>query len=354
MILRLANYILRKLLFAVPTLLGLSLIILYTTTFLPPEERLKLFISPSRFQVPWAPDPTSALIEKYHLNDPFHIQYITWLGEVLKGNLGWSHLYDMPVANAISNFFPATLELVIYATPIIIIGGYKLGVFSAKRAHKRAPREDPIDFAVRTITTLGYSVPSFCLGLLLLVIFYVGLSWVGLERLGAEASAFIRSPQWTYYTGLYTIDAPLNGQFWVFSDALRHLVLPVITLATQMLTILVRITRSGMVSELVEPYIVSAKAKGLEEREVIKHPKKNSLISVLTVSGILFASMLTGVVVTEYVFLMRGVGFLVVQAGNRYDFPLLVGVSLFFCVIFMLVNLIVDITYAYIDPRVKL
>ena len=351
---RLANYIVRKLLSVIPTLLGLSLIIFYTTSFFPPEERVKLFVEPQRLQNPWAPDPIPALIEKYHLNEPFHIQYMTWLREVLKGNLGFSHLYDMPVANVISNFFPATLELVIYATPIIIIGGYKLGVLSAKRANKRAPREDPIDFAVRTITTLGYSIPSFCLGLLLLMIFYVGLSWVGLERLGIDASAFIHSPQWTHYTGLYTIDALLNGQLWIFSDALRHLVLPVITLTIQMLAILVRITRSSMVGELVKPYIVSAKAKGLDESGVIKHASKNSLISVLTVSGILFASMLTGVVVTEYVFLTRGVGFLVVQAASRYDYPLLVGVSLFFCVIFMLINLIVDITYAYIDPRVKL
>ena len=353
MILRLTSYIFRKLLFAVPTLLGLSILIFYTTTFFPPEERVKLFISPHRYYNPWAPDPIAELIEKYGLNDPFPIQYMRWLGEVLKGNLGYSYLYDMPVAKVILRFFPATLELIICAAPIIIFGGHNLGVFSAKRAHRRAPREDPIDFAVRSVTTIGYSIPSFCLGILLLVIFYVGLSWVGLGRLGTDANAFIHSPQWTHYTGLYTIDALLNGQLWMFFDALKQLVLPVITLTTQMLAIVVRITRSSMIGELVKPYIITARAKGLDEGEVINHAKKPSLSSVLTVSGILFASMLTGVVVTEYIFLIKGVGYLVVQAASRYDVPLLVGLSLFFCAIFMLVNLVVDVAYAYIDPRVK-
>ena len=355
MILRLTNYILRKLLSAVPTLLGLSILIFYTSTFFPLRERVMLFISPHRYQDPWAPDPIPALIEKYHLNDPFSVQYVTWLGEVLKGNLGFSYLYDMPVAEAILKFFPATLELVIFAIPIILLGGYGLGVFSAKRAHKRAPREDAIDFATRTITTIGYSIPSFVLGLLLLVIFYVGLRWVGIERLSSDLQAFIFSPSsdWVTYTGLMTIDGLLNGRPDISLDALRHLVLPVITLATQMLAILVRITRSSMVGELVKPYIVTARAKGLDEKGVIRHAKKNSLASILTVSGILFASMLTGVVVTEYIFLIKGVGFLVVRAASRYDIALLVGLSLFFCVIFMLINLIVDIAYAYIDPRVK-
>ena len=352
---RLANYIIRRLIFAVPTLLGLSLIIYYTTTFFPPEQRVRLFISSYRLRNPWAPDPIPELIEKFHLNDPFYIQYFTWLGEVLKGNLGYSFLYDMPVARVILKFLPATVELVIYATPIIIIGGYKLGVFSAKRAHSKAPREDAIDFAIRTITTIGYSVPSFVLGILLLVIFFILLGWFSPGRLSMNLQTSISATVgWVSYTGLMTIDGLLNGRPDITLDALKHLVLPVITLATQNLVILVRITRSSMVSELFKPYIVTAKAKGLDGRGVIKHAKKNSLTSVFTVSGILVASMLTGVVVAEYVYNIKGIGFLVVQAANRYDYPLLVGISLSFCVIFMLVNLIVDIAYTYIDPRVKL
>lgn len=340
----------------VPTLLGLTLIIFFTTTFFSPSERVTLFVSPSQYMIPWGPSDIPDLIEMYHLNDAFHIQYLTWLREVLRGNLGYSWLYDMYVVEVILHFFPATLELVIYAAPIIILGGYKLGVFSAKRASSRAPREDVIDFATRTITTIGYSVPSFVLGIILLMIFFLFLGWFHPERLSINLQIFVSSPTsgWVSYTGLITIDGLLNGRLDITLDALRHLVLPAITLATQNLAILVRITRSSMVSELFKPYVVTAKAKGLDEREVIKHAKKNSLTSVFTVSGMLFAGMLTGVVVTEYVFNIKGIGYLVVEAARRYDYPLLVGISLSFCVIFMLVNLIVDIAYAYIDPRVKL
>lgn len=348
------NYILRKLVFAVLSLLGLSILIYYTTTFFSPQARVQLFISSQRIQSMRAPDPTPALIEKYGLNDPFPIQYMNWLKLVLKGSLGYSHKVNMPVNEAIFHFFPATLELVIYSAPLIFIGGYKLGVYSAKRVSSKAPQEDPIDFAIRGITTIGYSIPSFCLGILLLVIFYVGMGLGGIGNLGNAAKVYTFSSQWTHFTGLITIDALLNGQLWIFFDALKHLVLPVITLATQMIAIVARITRSSMINELVKPNIVTAKAMGLEEGKVINHAKKGAITSTLTVSGILFASMLTGVVVTEYLFLRKGLGSLVVTAADRLDYPLLVGLALVFCVIFMLVNLIVDIIYAYLDPRVEL
>jgi len=352
---RLASYIFKRLLFVIPTLLGLSLIIFYMTTFFSPRQRVRLFISEQQYQNPWGPDPVPELIEKYHLNDPFFIQYITWLGEVLRGNFGYSYSYSNTAVNVILRFFPATLELVIFAVPITIFGGYALGVFSAKRAHRKALHGDIVDYVTRTITTMGYSLPSFVLGLLLLVIFYLVLGWVQPGRLSIDLQTSISSSTsgWVRYTGLLTIDGLLNGRPDITLDALRHLVLPVITLVTQNLAILVRITRSSMVGELVRPYIVTAKAKGLDERKVIGHAKKNSLISVLTVSGILFASMLTGVVVTEYVFLIDGIGSLVVRSASELDFVLLVDVSLLFCVIFMLFSLIVDIVYAYIDPRVK-
>ena len=352
---RLISYIVRRLLFAIPTLLGLSLIIFYTTMFFPPRQRVRLFISESQYQNPRGPDPVPALIEKYHLNDPFLIQYTTWLREVLRGNFGYSHSYNKPAVNIILRFFPATLELIIFAAPITIFGGYTLGVLSAKRAHRKGLHGDVVDYVTRTITTIGYSLPSFVLGLLLLVIFYLVLGWIQPGRLSIELQTFVSSPTsgWVSYTGLLTIDGLLNGRPDITLDALRHLVLPVIILVTQNLAILTRITRSSMVGELVKPYMVTAKAKGLDEENVIRHAKKNSLISVLTVSGVLFATMLTGVVVTEYVFLISGIGSLVVHAASNLDFVLLVDVSLLFCVVFMLFSLIVDIAYAYIDPRIK-
>lgn len=351
--LRFKGYILRRLLSALPTLLGLSIIIFYTAMLLPPEERVNLFLSTQRYQNPWGPDEIPALIEKYGLNDPFPIQYARWLGGVMRGSLGWSYLYQTPVALLISRFFPATLEIVIYAAPIVFVGGYKLGVFSAKHGTSKSSRGNFVDFGVRSITTIGYAIPSFCMGIMLLLIFYAGMGLFPPGRLGEAANVFVRSSVFVRYTRINTVDALLNGQFWIFVDAVRHLVLPVVTLSVSMLAIVVRITRSSMIGELVKPYVVTARAKGLDEGGVMNHAKKNSLISVFTVSGILFASMLTGVIVTEYIFSIRGVGFLVVTAARRHDFPLLVGLSLLFCAIFTLVNLVVDVAYAYIDPRVK-
>jgi peptide/nickel transport system permease protein len=295
-----------------------------------------------------APDPIPALIKRWNLDAPFHIQYATWLGEVLKGNLGYCHLYDLSVVDTILHFLPATVELVVFASPIIIVGGYKLGVLSAKRSSSKAPRQDPVDYSIKVMTTIGYSAPSFVVGYVLLLFVTVYFGWLPIGRLDQSlALPAVR------YTGFLTIDGILNGRLDVTSDALMRLVLPVITLAVQNLAILVRITRSGMIGELSKQYIVTAKAKGLPDQQVVRHAEKNSLVSIMTVSGILFANMLTGVVVTEYVFNFKGLGYLTVNAASRLDFPLLVGLALFFCVVFMLVNLIVDIAYTHLDPRIK-
>jgi len=329
----------------------LSLIIFYTTTFFPPRKRVALFIPDNPYQL--SRIPIDKLIEKYHLNDPFYVQYYMWIKEVVRGNFGYSYLYNKPVINAILRNLPATLELVMYAAPIILLGGHKLGVFSAKRASKKAPKEDTIDFAIRNVSIFGYSIPRFCVALLLLVVFYMFLRWTGPGRLGHEAEQAIlsHSSNWIHYTGLYTVDSLLNGESWIFLDALKHLFLPVITLSTEMLPIVIRVTRSAMLGELTMPYIVMAKAKGLDEKAVSRHAERNSLTSVLTVSGMLLASMLTGVVVTEYVFLIQGVGHMTVNAAQKFDYPLLVGLAITFCLIFALINLFVEIVYARINPR---
>ena len=345
------KYVAKRLAFTLPTLLALSLIIFYTTTFFPPRTRVTLFIPDNPYQL--SRIPIDKLIEKYHLNDPFYVQYYRWIKEVLRGNFGYSYLYNKPVINVILRNLPATLELVMYSAPIILLGGYKLGVFSAKRASKKAPKEDTIDFAIRNVSIFGYSIPRFCVALLLLVVFYMFLRWTGPGRLGREAelAIFSHSSNWIHYTGLYTVDSLLNGESWIFLDALKHLFLPVITLTTEMLPIVIRVTRSAMLGELTLPYVLMAKAKGLDEKAVSRHAERNSLTSVLTVSGMLLASMLTGVVVTEYVFLIQGVGRITVDAAQKFDYPLLVGLAITFCLIFALINLFVEIAYARINPR---
>ena len=342
--------------FTIPTLFALSLIIYYTTTFFSPIQRVALFMPTSPYRHPGHDiySVIDELIEKYRLNDPFYVQYSVWIGGVLKGNLGYSYSHHKPVIDAILQNLPATLELVMYAAPIIFLGGYRLGVFSARRAHKKAPKDDITDSAIRTVSIFGYSIPQFCIGLLLLVIFYMCLGWFKLGRLASDCEAFLRSSGWTHYTGLYTVDALLNGEPWIFWDALKHLVLPVITLSTGMLPIVMRVTRSAVLGELAMPYVTTAKAKGLDEKAVSRHAERNSLSSVLTVSGILLASMLTGVVVTEHVFLIRGLGSMTVNAAQNFDYPLLIGLALTFCLFLALINLLVEIVYARINPRVTL
>lgn len=316
-----------------------------------------LYISPQAYKHP-GHDVYSKLdiiARKYGLYDPFHVQYINWLKVTLtEFTLGYSELCDEYVLDVILKKFPATLELVMYSVPIIIFGGIRLGVYSGRRAHERKGHEDLVDFVIRAVATWIYSIPIFFIGFLLLSIFFLNLGWVYPGRLGPDAQLFINTVAWKSHTGLYTIDALLNGQFWVFFDALKHLALPVVTLTISVLPIIARVTRSGMLVELGKPYVTMAKAKGISEREVINHAKKNALIPILTVSSMICASMLTGIVVTEVTFGFYGIGSLAVLAAQRYDFPLLVGLSMFFCLIFVIINFVVDIMYTHIDPRVNL
>ena len=351
----LLRYVIKRLISIVPTLLALSLIMYYVASFFPAAQRVALFIPTNPYRYPGQDIFSSIplLIEKYHLNDPFYVHYFIWLQGILKGNLGYSFLYSTSVVNVILSCLPATLELILFSAPIIFFGGYKIGVFLADRASKKASKEDSIDFAVRTISIFGYSIPQFCIGLLLLVIFYWWLGWVQPERLSQASKAIVFSPNWRSYTGLYTLDAILNGQLTVFLDALKHLALPVITLSIQIMPIVIRVTRSAVLGELGMPYTIAARAKGLQEKEIVKCVRKNSLGSILTVSGVLFSSMLTGIVVIENVFVIKGIGYQVVRAASRYDFPLLIGISLVTCVAFIITNLLVDLAYAYLNPRIR-
>jgi len=166
---------------------------------------------------------------------------------------------------------------------------------------------------------------------------------------------YVMSPNFIRYTKLNTIDALLNGQLWIFIDALKHLVLPVISLTIQIVALIVRLMRSSMLEALSKGYILTARAKGLDEKEVIyKHARKNALIPVLTVTGILIAGMLNGLVITEVVFNYKGVGYWAANAAIQLDVPAILAFALFSGIIFVFANLAVDIMYAYIDPRIRL
>jgi dipeptide transport system permease protein len=343
--LELRSYIIRRLLLLIPVLFGVTLFIFAITMLFNPIERASLYITSAR-QMSDIP----AIVEIYGLNRPFLEQYGTWLGQVFHGNLGWSRAVGMPVWNAIWRFLPATLELAIFAAPLIILIGIFLG--STAAAHK----DRPVDHGTRVMAIFGWSLPTFWLGLILLMVFYgyfTGLLPPG--RLSVDMDVVVNSADFIRYTHINTIDAILNLNGAVFLDALRHLILPVITLSVVNVAFIMRLMRSSMLESLGKGYILTARAKGLAESVVVnKHARRNALIPVITVSGYVFAGLANGVVITETIFTFKGIGWWAWQAAVRLDIASVLGFALFNAFLFVLVNLVVDILYTRVDPRVRL
>lgn len=338
-------YIVRRLLMLIPVLFGVSLLVFGILQLFSPIERASLYVTnPKQFaELP-------AIIEKYGLNDPIWVQYGNWMGQVFQGNLGWSKVVSKPVGEAILDFLPATLELAIFATPLIIIGGIFLGTKAA------ANKDRLVDHATRLGAIIGWSLPTFVLGLVLLMVFYGFFSgFLPPERLSTSVNILVHSDEFVRYTGVNTIDALLNGNLRVLGDALRHLVLPVVTLTVVSLAFVMRLMRSSMLEALGKGYILTARAKGLDEKTVVnKHARRNALIPVLTVSGYVFAGMVNGVVITETIFSYKGLGWWAAQAAVNLDIPSVLAFALFNGVLFVLTNLVVDLLYTRIDPRVRL
>ena len=341
----LRSYILRRVLLLIPVLLGVTLFIFGITMFFSPMERATLYVTNIR-QLNNLP----AIIERYGLDRPFVVQYGTWLGQVLSGNLGWSEVASMPVARAIPHLIPATMELAIFAVPIIILVGIFFGTKSA--AHK----DKPLDHSTRVVAILGWSLPSFWLGLILLMIFYGYFTgFLPPGRLSIPMDILADSAGFTRYTHINTLDAILNLNGPVLLDALRHLVLPVTTISVINMAFIMRLMRSSMLESLGKGYILTARAKGLAESVVVnKHARRNALIPVITVSGYLFAGLASGAVITETIFSFKGIGWWAWQAAFRLDIASVLGFALFSAVLFVIINLIVDILYTRIDPRVRL
>jgi dipeptide transport system permease protein len=343
--LELRSYVIRRLLLLIPVLFGLAIFIFGITQFFSPFQRAVLFVRDAR-QLTDLP----AIIELYGLDRPIWVQFGIWLGQVFAGNLGYSKIVSMPVWDAIWNFLPASLELAIFATPLIIFTGIFLG--SKAAAHK----DKPLDHGTRVMSIFGWSLPTFWLGLMLLMIFFG--YFTGLlppSRLGTQMDAVVKSAEFTRYTHINTIDAILNLNGPVLLDALRHLVLPVVTLTVVNVAFIMRLMRSSMLESLGKGYILTARAKGLAERVVInKHARRNALIPVITISGYLFAALANGVVITESIFNYKGLGWWAWQSAVNLDIPSVLGFAMFNAVLFVVINLVVDILYTRVDPRVRL
>ena len=333
-------YFIRRLLFAIPLILGITVVYFIIANAVPA-------------------DPINANLPQNALNDPELVeafrkrwgldrspveQYFVYLGNLLQGDLGVSIKTKNPIIDDIKQFLPATMELATFSIVVGLIMGISFGVMSA------VWRNSLVDYAVRVFALIGVSFPVFLLALIALTVFHVQLGWTaGPGRLGFLMADPPR------LTGWLTIDSLLAGKWDTFVDALSHLVLPSIVLGSFIAGIIARITRSSLLEQLGADYIRTARSKGLHERVVIRrHALRNALIPVVTIIGLLYGNLLAGAVLTESIFAWPGLGRYVFRASTSQDFPAIMGVSMLIALIYVVVNLVVDILYYFLDPRIRL
>jgi peptide/nickel transport system permease protein len=350
-------YIIRRLLILPVLLFGVTTLIFAMLSLLTPYERASLYVQ----DIPKRQGAIDNIIKKYGLDDPVPVQYWHWMvghkdqatgeikGGVLRGDLGFSKVGKSTVMEVISRRLPATAELAIWAAVPMIGIGIWLGVLSAVNHNKLA------DQILRVFSIVGWSIPTFVFGLLVLMIFYAKLQWFPPSRLSDWAMQVIQSAEFTRYTQMNTIDSLLNLRFDIFVDSLKHLILPVTTLAYLNWAQMLRITRSSMLDTLRQDYMTTARAKGLNERTVIwKHAVPNGLIPVITIGGLILIGLLNGVVITETVFNYPGMGSFLAQAALSLDVVSVLGVTLFSSIVLVGGNLLVDVLYGFVDPRIRL
>ena len=338
-------YIIRRLFLLLPVILGVTLLIFGVLQLLSPYQRVAAFATnPQDLR----PENINRTIQLYHLNEPVWVQYQIWLGQIFSGNLGTTK--DLrPISTVLMQRAPATVELAVYSGIVIVLGGIWQGTVAARRKD-RIP-----DHLTRIFAISGWSLPTFWLGLLLLAFFYGGLGWFGVGVVSDPVYLYTHGPNFTRYTGLYTVDGILNGDWFVTWDALMHLVLPVFTLSFVSWAIITRIMRSSMIEALGRDYVKFARAKGVPERVVVRrHARRNAMIPVATVSGFVVAGLLNGVVVTETVFGRPGIGEFAASAAVNLDIASVLGFTLVNAFLLVITNLVVDVMYAFIDPRIRL
>jgi peptide/nickel transport system permease protein len=351
------NYIIRRLLIIPVILIGVTLFIFAMLSMLTPYERAALYVQ----DIPKAQGAMDDIIKKYGLDDPIPLQYWRWLvgrrdpvsgkieGGVLRGDLGWSKVGKSTVSAVIARRLPATAELALWAAIPMIGIGIWLGVLSAVK-HNKLP-----DQVLRVFSIVGWSIPTFVFGLIVLMVFYARLDWFPPGRLSDWAQRVVLSPGFNRYTNMNTIDALLNLRFDIFGDATRHLVLPVITLAYLNWAYMLRVTRSSMLDTLNQDYMTTARAKGLAENRIVrKHALPNALIPVITVGALLIIGLLNGVVITETVFNWPGMGSYLAEAALSLDVVSVLGITLISALILVGGNLLVDVLYGVVDPRIRL
>ncbi len=276
------------------------------------------------------------------LDQPIHIQYLKFIKGALRGDLGASMRSNVPVTEEFFDRFPATLELGLAGLLWAVLLGIPLGVFVAVK------RNSFWDYTVMTGALLGYSMPIFWWGLMLILWFSIGF---GLTPVSGRIDVMYEFPKMTGFFLIDTLFAPRDG---AFLSALRHLILPAVALGTIPLAVITRMTRSSMLEVLGEDYIRTAKSKGLTHLQIIAvHGLRNALIPIVTVIGLMLGTIVTGAILTETIFAWPGIGRWLVQSVEARDYPVIQGGILLIATMIMLINMMVDIVYIFINPKIR-
>lgn len=331
------SYIIKRLLWAIPTLLGVSILVFSMVHLAPGDPALVMLGEHA------SKESVEALREQMGLNKPLLDQYIMFVSNAVQGDFGISMTSGEPVIDEFMERFPATVELALVAMFFAVIAGLFAGIISAVK------RYSIFDYTAMGTALAGVSMPVFWLGLMLIYFFSVELGWLPVSgRLGYEFDI-------DEVTGLFLIDAILMDDYEAFWDALKHLILPAIALGTIPMAIIARMTRASMIEVLKEEYIRTAKAKGCSKTQVIMiHALKNALLPVLTVIGLMIGTLFAGAILTETTFSWPGIGKWLVNAVYQRDFPIIQSTTLIIASMFVIVNLVVDVLYAVVNPKIRL
>ncbi len=366
---RLSTYIVRRLLILIPTLIGVTLITFALSHAGGANVSLRPYCDPKAGACDISNPRYAGVVAYLHLNDSIPVQYVFYLRALFTGDWGFtaSVLHGVPVTQAIVVFFPATVELAITATIAAIVLGIPTGTISAIKKDKIP------DHITRVVALSGFAIPYFWLAIMLQLL---AVTLVPNWPISGEYTPSLLEPcqnPWAFIfpagstcaagnanlfsqpTHFFIIDAALNGDWTIFWDGLAHIILPTLTLGFGIFGVILRMIRSGMVDAMSQDYVRTANAKGLPEEVVIrKHIRRNALLPATTVVGLLFAGLLGGVVLVEDVFNWPGIGNWTVQAVVEHDTGGVMGTTLLFALFLMLTNLVVDVVYAYLDPRISL
>jgi ABC-type dipeptide/oligopeptide/nickel transport system permease component len=335
------EFILRRLLSSLLVLVGVSIMTFFIARVVP-ANAAELYIGPKA-----RPEDIARVTKQLGLDKPLPVQYAVYMNELLHGDLGTSLGTKRPVLTEITGRLPATLELLLTGMLLAVLIGVPLGVLSARWQGR------PLDTAVRIVSIMGVSMPAFFLGLLLQILFFRDLN---LLPLAARVNSDLRftSPI-TDVTGFFLLDSLITQNWAAFKDVLLHIILPAFTLAAYPIGLIARMTRASMLEVLEQDYIRTARAYGLRDAVITYlYALKNAVGPTLTVIGITFAYALTGTFFVEVIFNWPGLGQFTVRSLLGLDYPAIMGITLFGAVGYVLINLVVDLLQAWIDPRISL